>query len=197
MAYDEKFNKGTPPDFFARADEDHETVLDERAVEKLRRRAMNICLWHLERMDQTRKGLFDKLVKKEIPDIIIEETLVKLSDMGLVDDERYAENFVNSRVDGRLLGRRAVIQGLRQKGVDTDIIAEAISEVTDEQEESNAKILVSRKMKSSKGLDRQKRMNRLVGMLARKGYRGDVAFRVVRNALDEESDEDGEETWDE
>ncbi|NUS17203.1 MAG: recombination regulator RecX, partial [Streptomyces sp.] len=49
--------------------------------------------------------------------------------------------------------------------------------------------LVDRKLRSTRGLDRDKRLRRLAGMLARKGYSEGMALRVVRQALEEEGEE--------
>ena len=42
---------------------------------------------------------------------------------------------------------------------------------------------------STRGLDRDKRLRRLAGMLARKGYPEGMALRVVRQALEEEGED--------
>ncbi|MBR7679078.1 RecX family transcriptional regulator, partial [Streptomyces daliensis] len=55
-----------------------------------------------------------------------------------------------------------------------------------------ARALVDRKLRSTRGLDREKRIRRLAGMLARKGYGEGLALRVVRQALEDEG-EDPEE----
>jgi regulatory protein len=56
---------------------------------------------------------------------------------------------------------------------------------------------VRRRLPGTRGLDRDKRIRRLAGMLARKGYSEGLALRVVRDALTAEGMEgDGEdEPW--
>ncbi|NED89123.1 recombination regulator RecX, partial [Streptomyces sp. SID11233] len=49
--------------------------------------------------------------------------------------------------------------------------------------------LVDRKLRATRGLDRDKRLRRLAGMLARKGYPEGLALRVVRQALESEGEE--------
>ena len=48
---------------------------------------------------------------------------------------------------------------------------------------------MARKLRSTRGLDRDKRLRRLAGMLARKGYSEGMALRVVRRALEEEGED--------
>ncbi|MEU2628228.1 recombination regulator RecX, partial [Kitasatospora sp. NPDC007106] len=50
-----------------------------------------------------------------------------------------------------------------------------------------------RKLRTTRGLEPQARTRRLVGMLARRGYSEGLAFRVVREALGEESEGLGED----
>lgn len=68
------------------------------------------------------------------------------------------------------------------------LIGEAVAQLDSEQEEETARELVARKLRSTRGLDRDKRLRRLAGMLARKGYSEGLALRVVRQALEEEGE---------
>jgi regulatory protein len=105
---------------------------------------------------------------------------------------------VESRHHGRGLARRALAQELRTKGVDAALIDEAVGRLDAEQEEATARELVARKLRSTRGLDRDKRLRRLAGLLARKGYSEGLALRVVRQALEEEGEDTeflGEEGW--
>jgi regulatory protein len=62
--------------------------------------------------------------------------------------------------------------------------------VDGDDERAAAEALVRRRLPSSRGLDYPKRVNRLVGMLARKGYGPGLAGDVVRRALAAEREDD-------
>lgn len=151
--------------------------------------ARNICLRLLTGTPRTRKQLADALRKREIPDEAAEEVLSRFEDVGLIDDGSFAEAWVESRHRSRGLARRALVRELRTKGVESGLIDEAIEQLDPEQEEATARELVARKLRSTRGLDREKRLRRLSGMLARKGYGEGMALRVVRQALAEEGEE--------
>lgn len=123
--------------------------------------------------------------------------LSRFEEVGLIDDGAFADAWVESRHHGRGLARRALARELRTKGVDSALIDEAVSQLDSEQEEATARELVARKLRSTRGLDRDKRLRRLAGMLARKGYPEGMALRVVRQALEEEGEDadflDGDE----
>ena len=152
-------------------------------------RARAICLRLLTGTPRTRKQLADALRKREIPDDVAEEVLSRFEEVGLIDDSAFADAWVESRHHGRGLARRALAQELRTKGVDSVLIDEAVAQLDSEQEEATARELVARKLRATRGLDRDKRLRRLAGMLARKGYSEGMALRVVRQALEEEGEE--------
>ncbi|MFF5573295.1 recombination regulator RecX [Streptomyces luteogriseus] len=159
-------------------------------------RARAICLRLLTGTPRTRKQLADALRKRQIPDDAAEEVLSRFEEVGLINDGAFADAWVESRHHGRGLARRALARELRTKGVDSTLIDEAVSQLDSEQEEETARELVARKLRSTPGLDRDKRLRRLAGMLARKGYPEGMALRVVRQALEEEG-EDTESLGDE
>ncbi|WP_097870543.1 recombination regulator RecX [Streptomyces sp. rh34] len=151
--------------------------------------ARNICLRLLTGTPRTRKQLADALRKREIPDEAAEEVLARFEDVGLIDDAAFAGAWVESRHHGRGLARRALVRELRTKGVESAVIDEAVGRLDPDQEEETARELVARKLRSTRGLDRDKRLRRLAGMLARKGYGEGMALRVVRQALEEEGED--------
>ncbi|MER6914158.1 recombination regulator RecX [Streptomyces sp. NPDC000594] len=152
-------------------------------------RARAICLRLLTGTPRTRHQLADALRRREIPDEVAEEVLARFEDVGLIDDAAFAGAWVESRHHGRGLARRALARELRTKGVDAAVIDSAVGRLDPEREEETARELVARKLRSTRGLDRDRRIRRLAGMLARKGYGEGLALRVVRQALEEEGEE--------
>ncbi|MFF9086474.1 recombination regulator RecX [Streptomyces sp. NPDC014991] len=152
-------------------------------------RARAICLRLLTGTPRTRKQLADALRKREIPDDVADEVLSRFEEVGLIDDGAFADAWVESRHHGRGLARRALARELRTKGVDSALIDEAVAQLDSEQEEATARELVARKLHATRGLDRDKRLRRLAGMLARKGYSEGMALRIVRQALEEEGED--------
>lgn len=151
--------------------------------------ARAICLRLLTGTPRTRRQLADALRKREIPDEAAEEVLSRFEEVGLINDGAFADAWVESRHHGRGLARRALARELRTKGVDATLIDAAVSQLDTEQEEETARDLVARKLRATRGLDRDKRLRRLAGMLARKGYPEGMSLRVVRQALEEEGED--------
>ncbi|WP_239516360.1 MULTISPECIES: recombination regulator RecX [unclassified Streptomyces] len=154
--------------------------------------ARAICLRLLTGMPRARRQLADALAKRDIPEEVAEQVLSRFEEVGLIDDAAFAGAWVESRHRGRGLARRALAQELRTKGVDAVLVQDALEQLDSDQEEETARELVERKLRSTRGLERDKRLRRLAGMLARKGYPEGMALRVVRRALEAEGAEDSD-----
>ena len=97
---------------------------------------------------------------------------------------------MDSRHYGRGLASRALGAELRQRGVARDDIQAALSELSPDVELETARELVARRLPGTAGMPAPARMRRLVGVLARKGYSSGLAYRVVREALEEAAGDD-------
>lgn len=151
--------------------------------------ARALCLRLLTGTPRTRKQLADAMRRREIPEDAAEHVLERFEDVGLIDDQAFANAWVESRHHGRGLARRALAQELRTRGVDAEAIGQAVGRLDAGQEEETARALVDRKLRATRGLEKEKRIRRLAGMLARKGYAEGLALRVVRRALEEEGED--------
>jgi regulatory protein len=125
-----------------------------------------------------------------VADDVAERVLGRYTEVGLIDDAAFAQAWVQSRHAGRGLARRALAAELRQRGVADDTVKEAVEELEPEQEEAAARELVAKRMAATRGLDSVKRTRRILGVLARKGYSSGLAYRLVREALEDEGIDD-------
>ncbi|MED7926481.1 recombination regulator RecX [Nonomuraea sp. LP-02] len=148
--------------------------------------ARAIVLRLLTMAPKTRAQLAEALRKRDVPEAAADAVLDRFSELGLINDEAFAEAWVDSRHHGRGLAKRALAAELRHRGVDNDTVKEAVERLDSDQEAETARRLVDRKLASTRSLDPQTRTRRLAGMLARKGYSSGLAYRVIREALDEE-----------
>lgn len=147
--------------------------------------ARKILLDQLTGRARSRKELADKLASRDVPQDIAARLLDRFSELGLVDDLAFARSWVSSRgaSGGKGLARRALGQELRRKGISDEVVREVLDEVHAEDETAAARALVTKRLRSMRGLDQVTATRRLVGMLARKGYPPALAFAVVRDEL--------------
>lgn len=146
--------------------------------------ARKILLDTLTGQARSRHELEAKLAKKGVPEDLAGRLLDRFEEVGLVDDAAFARAWVQSRQSGKGLARRALAQELRRKGIDDEDAKAALAEVDPDDEMTEARRLVQRKLRAVSRLDRATAVRRLAGMLARKGYPAGVCYQVVREELE-------------
>lgn len=149
--------------------------------------AREIVLTQLTAMPRSRSQLADKLREKEVSEGVIDVVLDRMEDVGLVDDEAYAAMLVRSKLASRGLARRALRQELKRKGIDDDLATVALEQVDDDVEREHALVLARKKMVTMSRLDEPTQKRRLAGLLARKGYSGELVWSVIRQVQEETS----------
>lgn len=144
-----------------------------------------LCLRLLTARPRTHAELAGQLTKRGYADDVVDRVLGRLTAVGLVDDEDFAEQWVRTRQVHAGKGKRALAAELRTKGVDADVIATALEGIDAGVERVRAEQLVERRLRREAlgDGDEPKVMRRLVGMLARRGYSQSMALAVVSDAL--------------
>ncbi|MGH3448285.1 MAG: regulatory protein RecX, partial [Nocardioidaceae bacterium] len=152
--------------------------------------ARTILLAKLAAQPRSRSELADALAAKAVPDEVARALLDRFEDVGLVDDEAFAQAWVASRQTSRGLSRRALSVELRRKGVDETVVRDTVDAVDEESERAAARRLVDKKLRATRTVEPQARLRRLVGMLGRKGYPPSMAMQVAKEALAAEADQE-------
>ncbi|KAF0847681.1 regulatory protein RecX [Nocardia caishijiensis] len=147
--------------------------------------AKDACLRLLAVRARSRAELEKRLGEKGFRLEITAAAIGRLTEVGLVDDSSFAEQWVHARHTYSGKGKKALQRELRDKGVAPTDAEQALSMVSDDAERARATDLVRRKLRTlPRELDRDKAVRRLVGMLARRGYDQSTAFAVVTTELD-------------
>jgi regulatory protein len=146
--------------------------------------ARALCLRLLTARARTRAELAGQLAKRGYPDDVSTRVLDRLSDVGLINDAEFAEQWVRSRRINAGKGKRALAAELRTRGVDNDTITAALNGIDAAAERDRAVELVKTKLRRENlDGDQMKVARRLVGMLARRGYHQTLAFDVVSTEM--------------
>ncbi len=121
----------------------------------------------------------------------VEEVLHKAERAGLLDDDVFARLWVEDRLLHHPLSRRAVRLELTDKGIDPQIITATIEHLYPEEKERSIAVQLARaRFARYRGVNRDRRMQRTVSFLTRRGFSFSLAVNTVR-ALIEESGERG------
>jgi len=158
--------------------------------------AVDRAVKFLAMRDHSEGELREKLYTAGYPDAVIDKVLEKLETMELVDDEAFADSWVQSRAHRH--GRRRIERELTQKGVSPDTARNAVLQLTDEDQLHDAIRLVSKFLGRTHGAWDRSLYQRTLNMLARHGYDADIARKAIRSIAEgadetEEADTDAEE----
>jgi regulatory protein len=162
-----------PPDDPAAATPEADPESVARAI-VLRQRSM---------APRSRAQLERKLHQRGCDDDVAARVLDRMTEVGLIDDEAYAEMLVRARHSGKGLARRALAHELRKQGIDEEVAHEALSRLGAGDERLRAEQLVEKRLRGLHGLPPEVQTRRLAGLLARKGYASEVAWSVIREAV--------------
>lgn len=164
--------------------------LEEIVLANEKQRAYVQALKFLERKQRTKKELEERLRQKEFGQAVTEQALERLEREGLINDELYAKQWAEQRISSQRKGRAWVKQELRQKGIDSLLITEALAEVSEEQEFESCLVIGRKKWRQTRG-DCMDRKRKTGAFLMRRGYSGELVRRVI-NRLVREDGEAGE-----
>jgi len=145
--------------------------------------ARQIVLRQLAMAPRSRAQLEQKLAQRDCPADVAAAVLDRMTEVGLVDDEAYAQMLVRSQHAGRGLAKRALARELRTKGIEDDLAQAALASIPDAVERDRARELVDKKLRAMHGLGIAVQTRRLAGMLARKGYSPNMTYAVIREAI--------------
>lgn len=148
-------------------------------------RAREIALRYLTSAARSRQQVAQKLTAADIAPETITEVLNRFEEVGLLDDQAFADMLVRTRQQERGLARRGLAHELQRYGIEGETAQQALAQIDDEAEVLAARSLVERRLAGMSGLDHQRRRRRLAGLLGRRGYPPGVARRVIDEVLAE------------
>jgi regulatory protein len=141
-----------------------------------------VLLHQLARSAKSTSQLRKILEQREIDSEIAEKVIERFTEVGLIDDAAYAETIVNSRRNYKGLAKSAIKRELNEKGVSQELVEEAISGITAEDDFESAKQLATRRYRQMAHLEKDVRTRRLAGYLQRKGYGSNAVFAAIKFA---------------
>ena len=151
-------------------------------------KATEAALGLLEVRARATREIATRLKQKGYEEGVIAPVLERLRRLELLDDAQFARQWVEarSRAEGsRPIGRQRLRTELFQKGVAKEEIAEAVANVSDEDELALARAAAAKKVRhvptdpDTLRAERQK----LIGFLQRRGFGWQIVKAVTREAL--------------
>jgi regulatory protein len=151
-------------------------------------RAVSAAMRALDQRMQTGQELRTRLRRKDFDPATIDAALEKLAEYGFLNDERFAELWIENRLAHRPRGKRMLEQELRQKGIDREIVQETVAgmEIDDR---AAALDLANKRLNSVQRLPPDEQKKKLTGILARRGFDYGTIRATLETVLGEAPDE--------
>lgn len=177
-------------------DEEHwQDLLAAQAALEARQRLINL----LSTRRKTRREAEAYLQRLGFPEAAVEQALEAAAHLGYLDDTAYAGAYVRTKDRTQKEGPRSIAAGLGRRGVDRDIIDEAIAPIEPDEIQKPKALELARKRwathttaKPSRQDSPREAKQKLSAFLLRRGFTPDVVYSVVREVTGElqEWDED-------
>lgn len=153
---------------------------DQETLERVQDDALKLLAYR----PRSRAELQARLVRKGYSEETIKQVLTRLERAGWVDDAQFAALWVRQRARRKKLGRDRLRWELHHKGIDRETAEAAVAaEVNDDSELVQARLVAAQARSQLIGIEPRKAARRLAGRLARRGFRSDLIWRVVRETF--------------
>ena len=127
------------------------------------------------------KDVRDKLKTFEIPEEEKAKILDYLLDNRFVNDERYAKSFVRGKINQSCWGVNKIRFHLIQKGIDKDIIEEALGQTDEEAYRQRLIEILKTKAKTVKADSDFEKKRKLAAYAMQKGFEGSLVWEVLKD----------------
>lgn len=151
-------------------------LLDEDEIKKATLAALNLIAYRPRASGELARKLREKGYRTEAA----QASIARMQELGYLNDADFADRWIENRQEHRPRSRRMLQQELREKGIDTETIAEAMEDAEID-ELGDALALARKKAAGMTALDAETRQRRISGFLSRRGY----GFDVIRKVLEE------------
>jgi len=122
------------------------------------------------------------LLKKKAPEDLIKKIISKLKEYKFLDDEEFAKWWIEQRTNFKPRSLRLIKMELGQKGIDKDLMDQVIDDLRLTIDDlASAKKLIEKKLPRYKGLDRDKKFQKIARYLASKGFNYDVIKEIFKD----------------
>lgn len=150
---------------------------------------MDAALKYLTTKARTVREMELYLDKREYGEYEVYQVVERLKELGYLNDEAYACDFVRTRLATRPISRAKLKEQLYAHKLSPDAIDAAISGVSDEEEQKNAAAVAEKYMRIFCELPQEQKRKRLLQRLCARGYGYDTV-RACMAGLTADMDEE-------
>ncbi|MBP1931566.1 regulatory protein [Ammoniphilus resinae] len=140
------------------------------AAEELNR-AEQYALRYLSHRPRTAKEMFEYIIAKGFQTAQSDTTVKKLIDKGYINDEAFAEQWIEERMRLRPRGRYLLFQELTSRGIDEGIVEQKLSQILNQEDEiAMIEQLIQKKFRGHTFESEWEMKKKIIPFLQRKGF---------------------------
>ena len=125
--------------------------------------------------------LRQRLLRKGFSQAVVDSLVEEFGRKGFLNDAKFAQYFATQQMMVKPSGRRALLMGLKAKGVDPQLATQAVEAASGGRDELEvAREVASARFSHLQGVTPEAAKRRLFGFLSRRGFSSDVIYKVVR-----------------
>ncbi len=145
--------------------------------DKLYKSLANTCA----KREQSPFDIRKKLNNKKIPIEIQNEIISKLKQENFINENRYAQLYINDKFKLNGWGKIKIKYQLRAKQIDENIINQNINNIPEEKYKNKCKDLAINKLKQLKNEVASTKKTKLIRFLTGRGFETDVILSCINN----------------
>ena len=149
---------------------------------------MDYAMKYLALKDRTVSEMQTYLDGKDFGEADVDATVERLIELRLLDDRRYAQRYVETRLNAKPVSRRHLYEQLKSHGIEEQDSREAMEQTDEDDERENALSVARKFARQFKDLEPDKRRMRVMSRLLARGYGYDTARNALETALSEEDE---------
>lgn len=164
--------------------------VDEMVYEDEIRKAFNRALHYLGFRMRSEFEVKEKLLEAGYGEAIVLEALVKLKNLGFLNDETFSEALIQTRKNSSSKGPRAIQQEMQKKGIGKELQTKVLESYSEDEQLEIATKLAEKAANANRSVAPSQLKQKIQNALLRKGYSFDLIKQALANInFDREDDE--------
>ena len=148
--------------------------IDQDQFSEAKNKAFNLLSYR----ERTIKEMRDRLRKKDFSEPVINSVIDYLLEKDFLNEERFSEMWIRSRINNHPRGRKLIYKELKDKGVERKIINSALNQYLKREKEVEMAVYLRDKWLRRRS-DEDISSYKLKNYLARKGFNYDIIYQIT------------------
>lgn len=166
--------------------------IDEMVYEDEIRKAFNRALHYLGFRMRSEHEVKQKLLDSGYGEAVVLEAIVKLRNLGFLNDETFSEALLQTQKRTAKRGPRAIQQELQRKGIRKELQEQVLDTYSEEEQVEVARELAQKEASRRRSQSPRQIEQRIQNLLLRRGY----SYDIIKQALASIEFEMDEDEWD-